>query len=212
MYRLSMMTLTTQHALSLALCLALLLCVSASSAADASSSKNGDGSVEVSGELQQWHKVTLTLDGPFANEQDTSPNPFTDLAMNVTFTHASGTPTYIVPGYFAADGHASESSASSGTKWRAHLSPDEPGRWNYVVSFTRGPAVAVDGGGEIVAPFDGVEGSFEVGPSDKTGRDFRAYDIGQDLNVARTRATMIHHHQRLPFMHAHRPQPAALPS
>lgn len=174
MYRLSMTTLMTQQTLPLASCLALLLCVSASSAADASGSKNGDGSVEVSGELQQWHKVTLTLDGPFANEQDTSPNPFTDLAMNVTFTHASGTPTYIVPGYFAADGQASESSASSGTKWRAHLSPDKPGRWDYVVSFTRGPASAVDGGGEIVAPFDGVEGSFEVGPSDKTGRDFRA--------------------------------------
>lgn len=164
---------TVLHRLSLALCLTLLLVVSATFAEDKSRDKNGDGSVEVSGELKQWHKITLTLDGPFANELDTSPNPFVDLAMKVTFTHASGTPRYTVPGYFAADGHAVESSASSGTKWRAHLSPDEPGRWNYVVSFKRGAAAALDGGGGAVAPFDGAGGSFEVGPSDKAGRDFR---------------------------------------
>lgn len=169
-----MMPTTFSYPLPLALCLLLLLFTPAAVAADASRGNNGDGSVEVSGELKQWHKVTLTLDGPFANEQDTSPNPFTDLAMNVTFTHVSGMPSYTVPGYFAADGHASESSASSGTKWRAHLSPDKSGRWNYVVSFKRGAAAAIDGGGEAVVPFDGVEGSFEVGPSDKSGRDFRA--------------------------------------
>lgn len=175
MNRLTVMITATQHALPLALCLTLLLCGSVSSAADVREGHAGDGFVEVSGELRQWHKVTLTLDGPFANEQDTSPNPFTDLAMNVTFTHASGMPTYIVPGYFAADGHASGSSASCGTSWRAHLSPDKAGRWTYIISFKHGPAAAVDGGGELVTPFDGVEGSFEIGASDKTGRDFRAH-------------------------------------
>ncbi len=44
----------------------------------------------MNGELKQWHKVTLTLDGPFARERDTKPNPFTDLACNVTFTHECG--------------------------------------------------------------------------------------------------------------------------
>ena len=53
----------------------------------------------VSGELKQWHKVTLTLDGPQAKETDTEPNPFTDYRMDVTFTHESGTPSYKVPGY-----------------------------------------------------------------------------------------------------------------
>ena len=62
--------------------------------------------VEVGGELKQWHKVTLTLDGPAAKEQDTAPNPFTDYDFTVTFTHASGAPSYRVPGYFAADGNA----------------------------------------------------------------------------------------------------------
>ncbi len=99
---------------------------------------DGSGSVSIGGELKQWHKVTLTLDGPFAHEGDTEPNAFTDLAFNVQFTHESGSPRYRVPGYFAADGNAANSSAASGTKWRAHLAPDKSGIWNYSVSFTRG--------------------------------------------------------------------------
>ena len=62
------------------------------------------GEVAISGELKQWHKVTLTLDGPLARESDDSPNPFTDCRMMVTFRHESGSPQYVVPGYFAADG------------------------------------------------------------------------------------------------------------
>ena len=76
---------------------------------------DGKGTVAITGELKQWHKATLTLDGPFAHERDTKPNPFTDLAFNVTFTHESGTPRYTVPGYFATDGEAANSSAESGT-------------------------------------------------------------------------------------------------
>ncbi|VGO14495.1 hypothetical protein PDESU_03057 [Pontiella desulfatans] len=121
---------------------------------------DGDGAVEISGELKTWHKVTLTLDGPFAHELDNQPNPFIDRRMDVTFVHESGSPEYVVPGYFAADGNAGETSAECGTKWRAHLSPDKAGKWNYAVSF-KGTA------------FDGKGGSFEVGKSDKTGRDLR---------------------------------------
>jgi len=81
--------------------------------------------VVVSGEVRQWHKVTLTIDGPFARERDARPNPFLDYRLTVRFRHESGTPSYDVPGYFAADGNAGETSAEEGTKWRAHLSPDE---------------------------------------------------------------------------------------
>ena len=135
---------------------------------------DGKGNVEISGELKQWHKVTLTLDGPYAHELDMQPNPFTDLAFNVTFTHESGTPNYTVPGYFAADGEAANSSAQSGTKWRVHLSPDKAGPWNYVVSVKRGPIAALAGGGTAVTPFNGKTGSFIIAPTDKTGRDFHA--------------------------------------
>ncbi len=137
---------------------------------------DGKGQLQVSGELKQWHKVTLTLDGPFAHELDNDPNPFTDYGFTVTFTHESGSPRYTVPGYFAADGDAANTSASFGTTWRAHLSPDKSGQWTYRVSFAKGKNVAVDAGvrGTAVAPFDGVSGSFQVGPTDKSGRDFRA--------------------------------------
>ncbi len=136
---------------------------------------DGSGQVVLSGEHKQWHKLSLTLDGPFAHEQDQAPNPFTDLAFNVIFTHHSGAPRYVVPGYFAADGNAAESSADAGTRWRAHLSPDKVGKWNYEISFKRGPSAALDGGGIAVEPFDGKSGSFEITESDKQGRDFRAH-------------------------------------
>ena len=130
----------------------------------------------VSGELRQWHKVTLTFNGPQASETDTSPNPFTDYRMTVVFTHESGAPRYEVPGYFAADGDAANSSATSGNKWRVHVSPDKVGRWNWRASFVAGPNVALlpTATGQATAPVDGATGSFEVTATNKTAPDFRA--------------------------------------
>ena len=130
----------------------------------------------VSGELRQWHKVTLTFNGPQASETDASPNPFTDYRMTVVFTHESGAPRYEVPGYFAADGDAANTSATSGNKWRAHVSPDKVGSWNWRASMVSGPGVAVtpNASGQAVAPVDGATGSFDVTASNKTAPDFRA--------------------------------------
>lgn len=135
-----------------------------------------DSRAVVSGERKQWHAITLTLDGPFARERDTRPNPFLDYRLTVRFAHESGSPAYDVPGYFAADGDAGETSAEEGTTWRAHLSPDEPGRWTWRASFVRGPRAAVDprAAVEAVPGVDGSTGTFDVLPTDKTGRDFRA--------------------------------------
>ncbi len=156
------------------LILLLISTLASWSAAQQPRQPDGKGEAAITGELKQWHTVTLTLDGPFAQERDSQPNPFTDLAFNVFFTHESGTPSYTVPGYFAADGDAANTSAEAGTKWRAHLSPDKPGLWRYAVSFTSGMNAALDGGGKALAPFDGVSGTFNVAETDKTGRDFRA--------------------------------------
>jgi hypothetical protein len=145
-------------------------------AALVASAVSGQERALVSGELKQWHKVTLTLDGPHARERDRDPNPFLDYRMTVSFAHESGAPRYEVPGYFAADGEAGETSAEAGTKWRAHLSPDKPGRWSYRVAFVRGPGVAVEAAaaGAPVAGVDGLAGGFEVGATDKAPPDFRA--------------------------------------
>lgn len=137
---------------------------------------NGDGTVAVSGENKAWHNVTLTLNGPYAHEKDNQPNPFTDHRMNVTFTHSSGD-SMTVPGYFAADGNAANSSAESGTAWRAHFAPHKTGQWNYKVSFSTGKLAALNAGtaAKAVAPFDGQSGSLTIAASDKTGRDLRAH-------------------------------------
>ena len=135
---------------------------------------DGRGTVEVSGELKSWHNITLTLDGPYAHEQDNKPNPFTDYRMTGTFTHEDGD-SFTVPGYFAADGDASNTSAESGTKWRVHFAPHRTGQWKWSIGFHRGELAAVGGeaAAEPVTPFDGKSGSFRVQPSDKQGRDLR---------------------------------------
>lgn len=132
--------------------------------------------VSITGELRQWHKVTLTLDGPHASE-DGDPNPFLDYRMQVTFLHTATGLKYVVPGYFAADGDAANTSARSGNKWRAHLSPDHLGEWTYSVSFRKGPGVAIlddPNAGASVYSVDGLKGSFEIAVTDKSGYDFRA--------------------------------------
>ncbi len=131
--------------------------------------------VRITGDLKTWHAVTLELEGPSANESDVYPNPFTDYNMEVTFTHESGKPSYVVPGYFAADGNAAETSATSGKIWRAHLSPDKTGSWNYEVHFTGGKYAALGEKGEPLAPYNGLIGSFRISGSDKSGPDFRAH-------------------------------------
>ncbi|MBT5017816.1 MAG: DUF5060 domain-containing protein [Planctomicrobium sp.] len=140
--------------------------------------ENGYAQVDISGEHKLWHKVTFTLDGPFANQFDNSPNPFTDYRMTLTCQHASGK-KYVIPGYFAADGDAANSSAQAGIKWRAHFVPDLEGEWKYVINFVTGENAALnrDAKSTAMKPFDGVKGTFTVSASDKTGRDLRAHGM-----------------------------------
>lgn len=122
---------------------------------------------------QKWHPLTLSFEGPQTSEQ-AEDNPFLNYRLMVTFSHEDK--TYEVPGYYAADGNAAESSADSGSVWQVHFTPDAEGMWEYEASFRKGDSIAVSDdpqAGEAVA-FDGSSGSFKVIPSDKSGRDFRA--------------------------------------
>ncbi|GAA4278327.1 Ig-like domain-containing protein [Aquimarina mytili] len=137
---------------------------------------SGNSSASITGELRKWHKVTLTFNGPNTSET-ANDNPFLNYRLNVTFTHQSGSPSYIVPGYYAADGNAAQTSAKSGNKWRVHFAPDKTGTWNYKVSFRKGNNVAVNDGvnaGNVAGFMNGDTGSFTINASNKTGRDFRA--------------------------------------
>lgn len=128
---------------------------------------------EIVGELKQWHTLTLTFEGPTTSEYDTL-NPFLSYRLQATFSH--GDTKITVPGYFAADGQAAETSARSGNQWHVKFVPNLPGNWEYKVSFRQGKNIAIDDRVDAGQPisFDGDSGSFVVATSDKRGRDFRA--------------------------------------
>lgn len=132
-----------------------------------------DAPAEVTGELKQWHKITLTFDGPETSET-ADHNPFLDYRLMVSFT--DGKTSYEIPGYYAADGNAANTSAEAGNKWRVHLCPDTPGTWFYMVSFREGKNIAVNDdprAGRSAGYMDKTGGILEIAPTDKTGRDFR---------------------------------------
>ncbi len=132
--------------------------------------------VTQTGELKKWHKVTLTFDGPESSESAVY-NPFMNYRLNVTFDHKASGKSYMIPGYFAADGNAGETSATAGNKWRVHFSPDETGEWTYKADFRKGNWVAVSdkkNTGNSGAYMDGAKGRFTIGATDKTGKDFRS--------------------------------------
>ena len=133
----------------------------------------------VSGQRKQWHKITLTFAGPETGEFATELSPFLHYRLDVTFS--TGAKTYVVPGFYAADGNAGQTSATRGNKWQVHFLPDEPGRWTYAASFRAGKDVAIDPNamaGEPVA-LPQATGSFVVDPTDKAGRDFRGQGLLQ---------------------------------
>ena len=123
---------------------------------------------KITGELKTFHKITITFDGPQTAETAT-PNPFTDCRLDVVFSKDDK--HYMVPGYFAADGNAANTSAKAGNKWRAHFTPDSPGKWKYSATFTQAKDIAI---ADLDAGKPSTSGTFNVQPTDKTAPDFRA--------------------------------------
>ena len=128
----------------------------------------------IAGEQKQWHNVTLSFAGPEASEAG-SVNPFRNYRLNVTFKHAATGRTLVVPGYFAADGNAANTSATSGKVWRVHFSPDATGTWTYVAAFRTGTDIALSTSSTAgsATGFNGESGSFTIDATNKTGADFR---------------------------------------
>ena len=129
--------------------------------------------VSIQGELKKWHKITLSFTGEPLSEYDKE-NPFLNYRLNVTFKNKDK--IYIVPGFYAADGNASETSADKGNIWQVRFSPDEMGEWEYTVSFRQGEQIAISDDIYEGTPvsFDGTKGTFTIEASDKMGDDFRA--------------------------------------
>ena len=135
--------------------------------------KSNAQTITTTGELKQWHPITITLDGPQSSE-DATPNPFLDYRFEVIFSRAELSIT--VPGYFAADGNAGETGATSGNKWRVHFVPPLTGTWTFRTSFREGTDVALStdpNAGTGVDLYNNIFDSVTITGSDKGGADFR---------------------------------------
>ncbi len=112
----------------------------------------------------KWQLITLDFTGPETSET-AAENPFTAYALDVTFTHEASGSKMTVPGYYAADGNAAETSAEAGNVWRVNFRPGERGSWSYTAT---------------MSGYDGLErasGTIEVGPAaeGETGRLVRTH-------------------------------------
>ena len=120
-----------------------------------------------------WHRLTFQIEGPQISELD-SVNPFLNYRLQMRFQ--KGDQSYWVPGFYAADGNAAETSANAGNIWQVHFVPDQIGEWQYEVSFRQGENIALSDQPEAGTPLnpDGQKGKFHIQASNKTGSDFRA--------------------------------------
>ena len=134
--------------------------------------------VVATGDLVQWQPVTLTFAGPEVTE-DGDPNPFLDYRLTVTFRKADTGTELVVPGFYAADGDAGETSAKAGNKWRVRFMPAQPGEWTWTASFRSGEGVALtdyDTAG-VAGELDGATGTLMIGAASPTAPGF--YGKGQ---------------------------------
>ena len=124
-------------------------------------------------EVNKWDKLSLEFKGPETSELDDD-NPFLFYRLNVTFTHKGR--SYTVPGFYAADGNADETSASAGDTWRVLFRPDATGEWTYKASFRKGENIAIDPDPEAGDPLvlDGSGGKFFVAPGTALLPDLKA--------------------------------------
>jgi len=121
---------------------------------------------------RQYQPIILNFEIEAASET-AAVNPFLDYRLQIEFSLEDA--VYSVPGFYAADGNAAESSADQGGTWRVIFTPDRPGNWQYAVSFKRGKEIAVDDdlySGKSVAPHDGINGNLKVLPADKNAGFF----------------------------------------
>lgn len=124
-------------------------------------------------EYNKWHTVSLSFEGPQTSESDPD-NPFLNYRLDVEFVHAKS--NYKIRGFYAADGDAAETSATSGAIWQVRFTPDQEGEWSYKASLYHGDEIALktdDSKGEVI-DLKHDSGNFLVIPSDKQIPDFRA--------------------------------------
>ncbi|WP_116125665.1 DUF5060 domain-containing protein [Lewinella sp. IMCC34183] len=122
-------------------------------------------------DLQKWEKLTLDFAGPSTSET-AADNPFVNYRLDVTFTQ--GEYSITVPGFYAADGRAAETSAIGGSVWRVRFRPDRTGEWSYTARLARGDSIYLQNA-ESGRTVERYTGAFFVGDPapGETGRLIR---------------------------------------
>ena len=131
----------------------------------------------LSGELRQWHKVTLTLDGPQADETAADPESVHGLPDDRDVRRTSrARRRYTVPGYFAGDGNAANSRRPPATSGARTSRRTRPADGTGASSFVSGKGIAVDSRRRPGRSRRSTAGParFRCSASDKQAPDFRA--------------------------------------
>ena len=132
-------------------------------------SGNGEATVTPS-EPMALSPVTVTFEGPWASETDSSPNPFLDYRLKVRFDGPGGR-SVEVPGYFDANGDRGD----TGNLWRAKFLPPVSGTWTATASMRSGSEVAISLAqqpGAAVTSVDGHSVAFDVSSTRPTAKGF----------------------------------------
>ena len=109
-----------------------------------------------------WQPLEFSFQGPETSESAT-PNPFTDYQLDVTFQ--CGDESRRIRGFYAADGHAADTGASSGGVWKARFTPDRVGHWTYDAVLRTGPDIAIENRQGVKtqrASISDASGSFDI--------------------------------------------------
>lgn len=125
---------------------------------------------KIEGTQKAYQKLTLSWEGPQVKE---AAETFLNFRMDVKFTDPTGKST-VVPGYFAGDGMAGESSATEGNTWRVHLLPLISGNWQYQARFYQADRAAIASivNEEWRTAFHGDAGGFQIAPPDNGAPGF----------------------------------------
>jgi len=83
----------------------------------------------------KWQNINLQFTGPSTSE-DAADNPFRDYRLDVNFFLNDS--VFTVPGYYAADGDAANSSAGAGNVWAVNFRPAHEGNWRWEAVMRKG--------------------------------------------------------------------------
>ena len=139
--------------------------------------------VSIQGTRKLWQTLTMTFPTSVVTHESlhaAGRNPFLDYRLDVSFAHPASGTQHLVPGFYAADGDAADTSASGGHRWQCHFTPDRVGRWEWHAQFRKGPGIAVDplrAGSPADSSIDGTGGELEIEPADPSAPGFLARGI-----------------------------------